>query len=435
MLYGSLAVSVPRLLITFIHDRYGCPVSIIEIENARLPPNLLPPKSSNWDHSLLLESNHYGKYEPMKIAVMLRTLEVDQGISIYSINLMKSVLKLDRENEYLFMYADESRVGTFGSYPNLSEQVLPTKTKFIWDQVAVPRAAKRFGADIIFNTKFSVPLLSRAKSMLVLHGSEWYVHPEFYSRLDMIYNKILFPVYCGKASAISSVSQTSATDIIDFLQLDPAKVHVVYSSIAENFNMETDTQELSAYREKYDLPDKFILFVGKIYPGKNFGNIVRAFKEISDKSDDDIRLVSVGDMRWRYKPELQLVKELGLADKVHFPGWVDQGDLPAIYKLADCFLFPSYYEGFGIPLLESMACDCPVVTASIGSCPEIAADAALYADPNDPGKIAEQVLRVLSDDVLRQEMIRLGRERVKNFSWDRAGRMTIDIFEQIHAAG
>ena len=369
----------------------------------------------------------------MKIAVMLRTLEVDQGISIYSINLMKSVLKLDRENEYLFLYADPSRVGTFGSYPNLREQILPTKFKLIWDQFSVPRAAKRFGADIIFNTKFSVPLLSRAKSMLVLHGSEWYVHPEFYSRLDMIYNKILFPVYCGKASAISSVSQTSATDIINFLKLDPGKVHVVHSSIAEHFNTVTDSQALSTCREKYDLPDKFILFVGKIYPGKNFGNIVRAFKKISDNADGDLRLVSVGDMRWRYKPELQLVRELGLADKIHFPGWVDQHDLPTIYSLADCFLFPSYYEGFGIPLLESMACDCPVVTANTGSCPEIAADAALYADPNDPDEIAEQVLRVLRDDILRQEMIRLGRERVKDFSWDRAGRMTIDIFRQIYA--
>jgi glycosyltransferase involved in cell wall biosynthesis len=369
----------------------------------------------------------------MKIAVMLRTLEVDQGISIYSINLMKSVLKHDRENEYLFLYADPSRLGTFGSYPNLKEEVLPTKSKLLWDQLAVPRAAKRFGADIIFNTKFSVPLLSRAKSMLVLHGSEWYVHPEFYSKLDIIYNKILFPVFCGKASAISSVSQTSATDIIKFLKLDPSKVHVVHSSIAEHFKTVPGDEAMMACRKKYGLPEKFILFVGKIYPGKNFGNIVRAFRKIFDSLDDDLRLVSVGDLRWSYKPELQLVKDLGLEDKVHFPGWVDQGDLPAIYRLAECFLFPSYYEGFGIPLLEAMACDCPVVTASTGSCPEIASDAALYADPNDPDKIAEQVLEVLSNDALRQEMVRLGRERVKDFSWDRAGRMTIDIFHKIGA--
>jgi glycosyltransferase involved in cell wall biosynthesis len=367
----------------------------------------------------------------MKIAVMLRTLEVDQGISIYSINLMKSVLKLDRENEYLFLYANQSRVGMFGSFPNLREEVLPSKSKFIWDQFSVPRAAKKFGADIIFNTKFSVPLLSRAKSMLVLHGSEWYVHPEFYSKLDMIYNKILFPVYCGKASAISSVSRTSADDIIEFLSLEPSKVHVVHSSIAEHFHEPISDEARSACKEKYSLPDRFVLFVGKIYPGKNFGNIVRAFRKVSEEADCDIRLVSVGDMRWRYKPELKLVEELGLADKVMFPGWVDQHDLPAIYSLADCFLFPSYYEGFGIPLLESMACDCPVVTASTGSCPEIAADAALFADPNDPGEIADQVLRVLTDDTLSKELVRRGRERIKDFSWDRAGQMTIDIFRQV----
>jgi glycosyltransferase involved in cell wall biosynthesis len=364
---------------------------------------------------------------------MLRTLEIDQGISIYSINLMKSVLKLDRENEYLFLYADPSRVGTFGSHPNLREEVLTVKSKLLWDQVAVPRAARQFGADIIFNTKFSVPLLSRAKSMLVLHGSEWYVHPEFYSRLDIIYNKIFFPIYCGRASAISSVSQTSATDIIEFLKLDPAKVHVVYSSIAEHFATVTDEEILSACKQKYDLPDRFVLFVGKIYPGKNFANIVRAFRKIADATETDIRLVSVGDMRWRFKSELQLVKDLGLADRVHFTGWVDQEDLPAFYSLADCYLFPSFYEGFGIPILEAMACSCPVVTATTGSCPEIGASAALYADPNNPEEIAGKVLEVLNNPELRQDLVRLGLKRVEDFSWDRAARQTIGIFQQIGA--
>lgn len=370
----------------------------------------------------------------MKVAVMLRTMEVDQGISIYSINLMKSVLKLDRENEYLFLYADPSRVGTFGKYPNLQEEVIPIKSKFLWDQFGVYRAAKRFSADIVFNTKFSVPLLSKARSMLVLHGSEWYVHPEFYSKLDIAYNKILFPIYCRKASAISSVSQTSADDIIGFLQLDPNKVHVVHSAIASHFERVTDSQALTRCKEQYDLPDRFILFVGKIYPGKNFGNIVRAFSKISDRAQHKLSLVSVGDMRWRYKSELQLIKNLGLQDKVHFTGWVDQHDLPTIYSLADCFLFPSYYEGFGIPLLEAMACGCPVVTASTGSCPEIGAAAARYADPTDPEQIADKVLEVLSDGALRQEMIRLGRERVKDFSWDLAAEKTIDVFRQIHSA-
>lgn len=364
----------------------------------------------------------------MKIAVMLRTLDIEQGISIYSTNLMRSLLKIDRDNEYYFLYADPKWRGSFGSHPNLHELVITTKSKLLWDQYGVPRAARKVNADIIFSTKFSVPLFSRAKSMLVLHGSEWYVHPEFYSRLDILYNRLLFPVYCNKASAISSVSQTSANDIMKFLDLPPGKVHVIHSAIAGHFRRVTDSGELSRCKERYTLPDNYILFVGKIYPGKNFGNIVRAFKQLKDRFGPDLKLVSVGDMRWDYQPELTLVKELGLEDDIVFTGWVDQDDLPAIYTLARLFLFPSFYEGFGIPILEAMACGCPVVTASTGASPEIAGSAALLADPNDPRDIADKVAAVLADKELSARLVDRGLARVKDFSWNRAAEKTLDVF-------
>jgi glycosyltransferase involved in cell wall biosynthesis len=369
----------------------------------------------------------------MKIAVMLRTLDLDQGISIYARNLMKSLLKIDRDNQYYFLYSKPQYLGSFGTHANLEEIVVPTRTKLLWDQVGVPLAARRLKADIIFSTKFSVPLLSRAKSMLVLHGSEWYVHPEFYSRLDILYNRVFFPIYCNKAAAISSVSRTSADDIIRFLGLRPEKVHVIHSAISEHFRRVTDPAELARCKAQYRLPDRYILFVGKIYPGKNFANIVRAFKSIRERIGDDVKLVSVGDLRWDYQPELALVKELGLEKDVLFTGWVDQEDLPAIYSLAEVFLFPSFYEGFGIPILEAMACGCPVVTASTGACPEIADAAALFADPRQPGDIAEKVVRVVEDQALAARLVASGLERAKDFSWDLAAARTLDVFRSMVA--
>lgn len=369
----------------------------------------------------------------MKIAVMLRTLDVDQGISIYSRNLMRALLTIDAENEYYFLYAHSKWVGSFGNKKNLHEIVVPTKSKFFWDQYGVPRIARRVNADIIFNTKFSVPLASRARTMLVLHGSEWYVHPEFYSRIDMLYNKLFFPVFCSKAAAISAVSQTSADDIVKFLKLPRGKVHVVHSAIAEQFRRIEDQKKLARCKERYKLPSNYILFVGNIYPGKNFGNIVRAFKLLRDKVGRGLKLVSVGDMRWDYEPELQLVKDLGLDDDIIFTGWVDQDDLPTIYSLAKVFLFPSFYEGFGIPILEAMACGCPVVTANTGACPEIANSAALYVDPNDPHDIAEKVIEALKNEELANGLVTLGLERAKEFSWERAATKTLAVFEEIYS--
>ncbi len=367
----------------------------------------------------------------MKIAVMLRALEIDQGISIYSINLMKSLLRIDRENSYYFLYSNPERVGSFGRHPNLHEIVVPTKSKLLWDQMGVPKAIREIKADVVFSTKFSVPLAGKARSMLVLHGSEWYVHPEFYSKLDILYNRIMFPVYCRKASAISSVSKTSADDIVKLVKIAPEKIHVIHSAISDHFRPVHEANELSRCRTRYNLPDRYILFVGKIYPGKNFGNIVRAFKQVKERGHDDLKLVSVGDMRWDYQPEIELVRKLGLENDIVFTGWVDQEDLPAIYSLAALFLFPSFYEGFGIPILEAMACECPVVTAGTGACPEIAGPAALFADPVEPDDIANKVLNVLEDGELRSRLVQLGTRRASEFSWDRAAEQTLEVFRSI----
>ena len=363
---------------------------------------------------------------------MLRTLEEKQGIGIYARNLMRAILQLDHENHYFFMYTNRRQLGSFGIHKNLTEAVLGGKSKLVWDQVSVPKYARANGLDIVFNTKFSVPLLASCKTMMVLHGSEWYVHPEFYSKLDIIYNKIILPVYCRRATAISSVSKVTADDMVGFARINPKKVHVIHSAIADCFAPLTDSDTLERIREKYRLPSKFILFVGKIYPGKNFKNIARAFNKVKDKIDSTIKLVSVGDLRWSYDEDFRLIQELGIVDDIHFTGWVDQEELPAIYSLAELFLFPSFYEGFGIPILEAMACGCPVVTANTGACPEVADSAAVLVDPSNPDDIASGIATVLSDSKYRIELKEKGIERAEQFSWELSAKKTINIFQSLY---
>jgi len=367
----------------------------------------------------------------MRIAVMLRTLEEKQGIGVYSRNLMSAILNYDKYNHYIFIYVNEEQTGSFGNYENLTEVVCPAKGRLVWDHVTVARVAKQYKADVIFNTKFSIPLLTRCKTMMVFHGSEWFVSPQFYKKLDILYNKMRLPIYSKRASAISCVSKVTAEDMAKFTGIKPQKLHVIHSSIAGHFMRINDQKEREKFRIKYKLPQNFILFVGKIYPGKNFSNIVRAFREIRDGVKEDIKLVSVGDMRWDYAEELSLVNELGLKGDIQFTGWVEQEELPAIYSLADLFLFPSFYEGFGIPILEAMACGCPVVTASTGACPEVAGGAALLVDPKDQHDIASAVLRLIQDKPLQEKLIRKGYERVKIFSWNKAAKETVNVFKEI----
>jgi glycosyltransferase involved in cell wall biosynthesis len=367
----------------------------------------------------------------MNIAVMLRTLEEKQGIGIYARNLTSSLLDIDRENSYFFLYASKAHLGSFQTHRNFREVVINSKSKFLWDQFHVPHFAKKNKIDLIFNTKFSVPLLTSSKTVMTLHGSEWYVYPQFYSTLDIFYNKFFLPLYCKKASAISSVSQVTADDMVKYAKFDAKKVFVVQSAMDSRFRPIKDIRVLSHYKIKYDLPDRYILFVGKLYPGKNFSSIVKAFKRIKDEVDFPLKLVSVGDLRWKYERDFREIKSLGLDSDIYFTGWVEQDDLPAIYCLADVFLFPSLYEGFGIPILEAMACGCPVVTSNTGACPEVAGNSAVFVDPKNINSIANGVLSVLKDDSLREKMVAQGFKEVRRFGWQKAARETLSLFHSV----
>ena len=366
----------------------------------------------------------------MKIVVMLRTLEEKQGIGIYARNLMSSILKIDRQNFYYFIYATHEQIGSFGTHENLEEIVIPCSNKFLWDQWLVPQFA-RGKSDIIFNTKFSLPLFTLCKTVMVFHGSEWYVYPQFYSRLNILYNRIFLPLYCKKASAISSVSKVTADDMTKFVGFDRQKVFVVHSAIDPRFKPVKDETVLSYVKDKYHLPERYILFVGNLYPGKNFTNIVKAFKRIKNEVDFSLKLVSVGDLRWKYENDLKEIERQGLIDDILFTGWVNQEDLPPFYQIAELFLFPSLYEGFGIPIVEAMACGCPVVTSSTGSCPEVAGSAAIIVDPKDMDSIASGVIKVIEDEALRSKMIEQGYIEAKRFSWEKAARATLDIFYSV----
>jgi glycosyltransferase involved in cell wall biosynthesis len=297
----------------------------------------------------------------------------------------------------------------------------------------VPALVVREGLDIVFNPKFTVPLLASCKTMTVLHGTEWFIHPHFYPKLDVLYVKAMMPLYMRKADIVISVSNRARDDVITHAKADPRKVKTLYSAPDERFRRVPDAETLQAVKKRYGLPERFILNVGRIHPGKNVRTMLRVYGQLSSRIPH--KLVMAGPVEGRYRNELGPIREYGLEEHVILPGWVPQEDMPALYRLAELFLFPSTYESCPIALLEAMASGCPVVSSSTGGTPEIAGDAALLIDPGDEDGMGRAVYEVLTKEPLRRELIRRGYEQSERFSWKRYAREMLTLFETLHAEG
>jgi glycosyltransferase involved in cell wall biosynthesis len=217
-------------------------------------------------------------------------------------------------------------------------------------------------------------------------------------------------------------------EMIKYLKADSGKIHAIYESHHSRFRV-LPKGDLELLREKYHLPEKFLLFVGGLNPLKNFSNLLRAYDILRSKIPH--KLVAVGFKRWKFEGDLELVTQLGLEKHVIFTGFVPDEDLPAIYNLADLFVFPSLYEGFGIPVLEAMACGCPVVTTKTGCSREVAGDAALLADPRNPEEIAREISKVLSSPDLRSQMIEKGLSQASRFGWEKTASETLRLMEEL----
>jgi glycosyltransferase involved in cell wall biosynthesis len=213
--------------------------------------------------------------------------------------------------------------------------------------------------------------------------------------------------------------------------INSEKIKVIYNGVADNFKIITDEELLVRVRKKYRLPEQYLLFVGLFSPRKNIAGLLKAFAILKKKYAIPHKLLMVGEKGWKYKSDLALVDSLGIAEEVIFTGYVKNEELPAIYTMASAFVFPSLYEGFGLPLLESMACGTPVVTSNISAMPEVVGDAGILVEPNEPLGIAEAVYRLISDKQLAKELTSLGFQRVHCFTWEKAAREMITLFQEI----
>ena len=370
----------------------------------------------------------------MRIGVMLRTFDEKGGISVYAQNIVKELLQFDKENEYVLFYRNEAHSGRFAHHANVTERVVQGANKVYWDQLAIPWACWREKIDILFHPKFTAPLLAPCPVVMVVHGADWFIpeQAQFYRPLDVWLTRCSMPLYFKKCHKVISVSQLTTDNFYQVLNLPPGKVQTVYFGPARHFRRVTNTAMLAEVKARYKLPHRYILTLTKVQGDgrKNLGQIFKAYKRYHQASERPLPLVIGGKDCEQFR-QMYNLPEQGYGEDILFPGWIDQMDLPAVYSLADLFLYPSNLEAFPIPITEAMACGTPIVTSNVNGLVEIAGEAAVFVNPADTKAIAKAICQVVEDADLRQSLEFRGLTRAKQFTWDCCVQETFNILMEV----
>jgi glycosyltransferase involved in cell wall biosynthesis len=367
----------------------------------------------------------------VRIGVMLR--HYDQhfgGVRIYTRRLLRALLDLRSEHDFVLLYRDPALLGTYRGEPAVEEVALPARSILGWDQLAVAAAVRRYGIDLLFNPKYSIPLGARCRSVWVCHGLDWYVMPWASRWLDRVSHRFLVPRYASRADAIIAVSEVTRDHVMQYLHVPPERVVTVYSGVDDAFRRPLDQDRLRQIRAEYALPEHFLLYVGAVYPPKNFTRLIRAYAQVGPERGIPL-VVAGGGNRFLSGRELREPEALGIEEWVRWPGWVEQEELAGFYGLADALLLPSLFESCGLPVLEAMAVGCPVVTSNRYGTKELGQGAAVLVDPESVESMAEGIRRVLDDAGLRAGLVEAGRARSREFDWHRCAVETLELLERV----
>ena len=301
-----------------------------------------------------------------------------------------------------------------------------------WMQLLASRVLRDLQPDVAHFTNGMIPPASPVPTVVTVHDMSLRLHPRCHPIRRLIINRPLVAVAIRTAGAIVTVSESARRDLLRLHPTDPDRVRVVHEAAAPIFVRVLDRARLDAVRRHYRLPNPFVLYVGTIEPRKNLLRLMRAFAS-ARRQGMRHELVCVGPYGWSSRDLSRTIDRLGIRDVVHFTGYVPVDDLPCIYNLAEMFAFPSVYEGFGLPVVEAMACGTPVITSNTSSLAEIATGAAETIDPYNVDAIAAAMLRLARDESWRAELSALGLTRARRFSWNRTAREMLAVYRR--AAG
>jgi glycosyltransferase involved in cell wall biosynthesis len=258
--------------------------------------------------------------------------------------------------------------------------------------------------------------------------------PEYLpNKFAYLYARTFLTLAARRSARVLTVSEASKRDILHFLHVPASRVEVIHNAIDDRFDREPEVEDVVRVRQRYQLNDPFLLYAGNIKPHKNVGRVIDAFARLKKRGFEPVKLLIIGDEISKSPQLRRAVHRHQLHQHVRFLGFVPDATLAVLYRLADVFVFPSLYEGFGLPPLEAMASGTPVVTSNVSSLPEVVGDAALLVDPRDAEAIAGAIERILTDGELRRSLIKKGLGRAHEFSWERSVRRIRDVYLEVGA--
>jgi glycosyltransferase involved in cell wall biosynthesis len=366
----------------------------------------------------------------MKIAIDARKLH-DFGIGTYIRNLVHELAQLDPSSEYVLFArpGDLAEIAASGgNVRGIAESAPPYS---LGEQLRLPLAARRLGADLFHAPHYVLPPLVTGPTVVTIHDCIHLRFPQYLpSRAAWLYAHTMIRLAARKATRILTVSDASKRDILHYTGVRDDKVVVVHNGLDARFAAPPDADALDRVRQRFDLGHPYVLYVGNIKPHKNLERLIDAFALARAGGPDDLRLVLIGDEISKYPALRQSVHRHRLDKYVRYFGFQPAATLVAFYRLARAFVFPSLYEGFGLPPLEAMANLTPVVTSNLSSLPEVVGDAAVLVDPYDAQSIADGIRRAISDEPLRQTLIERGRRRAQAFSWRESAARTLGVYRE-----
>jgi glycosyltransferase involved in cell wall biosynthesis len=303
--------------------------------------------------------------------------------------------------------------------------------RLLWEYTLLPISLKQKNVELFWGTHYFLPPVKVCKYIVTIHDLTSLLFPQYHSFFRRIHHKNSILTSVRLADYIIADSHSTKQDLMKLFSVPADKIKVIYIGVDSCFRVIKSQEDLLRSRDKYALPSEFIFTLGVLEPKKNTESVIRAYADLKKSLPNVPKLVIGGSIKygWKNSNIFRVVSELRLKDDVIFTDFIDYQDLPAVYNLAKLFVFPSIYEGFGLPVLEAMACGTPVITSNTSSLPEVAGDAAVLVDPYDILGIADAISNVLADENNQREMAEKGLKNVKRFSWQKAAQEILEVFE------
>jgi glycosyltransferase involved in cell wall biosynthesis len=359
------------------------------------------------------------------------TAEQRTGTENYSLYLIRALLDRGRSHRFRLYFNQPPAEGLFVRDERVTWRVMSFPR--LWTHIRLAWEIARYPPDILFVPAHAIPWIHAVPCIATVHDLGYLYYPKAHTRFSRWYLDWSTRHNARASQRVIVDSNTTRQDLIDLYGTDPPKIVVAYPAGSEGFAPATDPVTLETVQNRYGTGSRYFLHVGTLHPRKNLDTLIRAFAVLVDQGTiaGDVKLVLTGRRGWLYEEIAELVQSPSLLNKVVLPGYVPTEDLPALLSGALAYILPSWYEGFGLPILEAMACDVPVICSNVASLPEVAGDAALLIDPSDQNGLGEAMARVYSEQDLRQELIVRGRQQIRRFSWQRCADAVLATLESV----